>query len=125
MVTTVDFRSINFRTDPADRDAALERLANERAQALADTLKALDEYEPEILSTGGRPYRVLPQVIAVRVLADVTAGLSYREIERKYKRTQYAFSREWLRVAVDLGRLDRMAQGLLPVDLTNHGRKAA
>ena len=107
MVTT-DFRTIEFRTTPEGRKAAIAKLEDERQAEYDRILRQLDTH-PSVVNTGGRPPLRLPPEIAQRVLADVAGGTSFRAIERKYKPTPYRFSRHWLTWALADGRLESMA----------------
>ena len=109
MVTT-DFRTIEFRTTPEGRNAAIAKLEAERQAEYDRILRQLDTYQGNV-NTGGRPPLCLPPEIAQRVLADVDGGMSLCAIERKYKQTPYRFSRRWLTWALADDRLQLMAYG--------------
>ena len=109
MVTT-DFRTIEFRTTPEGRNAAIAKLEAERRADFDRVLHQLDTYQVDV-NTGGRPPLCLPPEIAQRVLADVDGGMSLCAIERKYKTTPYRFSRRWLSDALEDGRLRLLADG--------------
>ena len=122
MVTT-DFRTIEFRTTPEGRNAAIAKLEAERQAEYDRILRQLDTY-PENVNTGGRPLLCLPPEIAQRVLADVDGGMSLCAIERKYKQTPYRFSRRWLTWALADDRLQLMAYGKGVIVGRNTGVKA-
>ena len=110
MVTT-DFRTIELRTTPEGRQAAIAKLEAERQAEYDRILRQLDTYREDV-NTGGRPPLWLPPEIAQRVLADVDGGImSLCAIERKYKQTPYRFSRRWLTWALEDGRLRLLADG--------------
>ena len=109
MVTT-DFRTIEFRTTPEGRNAAIAKLEAERQAEYDRILRQLDTYQVDV-NTGGRPPLWLPPEIAQRVLADAAGGMSLCAIERKYKPTPYRFSRRWVSDALWDGRLRLMADG--------------
>ena len=109
MVTT-DFRTIEFRTTPDGRNAAIAKLEAERQAEYDRILRQLDTYQVDV-NTGGRPPLCLPPEIAQRVLSDAAGGMSLCAIERKYKPTPYRFSRRWVSDALVDGRLRLMADG--------------
>ena len=92
-------------------EQAERRSARQREKELAEETALLDEIArlrswtpPERIP--GRPPLELPQPIAVLVVADIEAGLQYRDIVEKYRRR---FSLGWLSNAVNSGRLRQMA----------------
>ena len=64
MVTT-DFRTIEFRTTPEGRNAAIAKLEAERQAEYDRILRQLDTYQVDV-NTGGRPPLWLPPEIAQR-----------------------------------------------------------
>ena len=89
-------RKISVRSDEERALVRAEREEREREE-FERILDALDDWDWDEDSKGGRPSIVLPPEIARRVLADLAEGRTPRAIARKFKATPWAFSHEWVR----------------------------
>ena len=104
----LDFADIRLLT-PEEQAARAAEVREQEELEHQRLLDRLDQWERKC-ERGGRPPIVLPSEIARRVLADIDAGYSDREIVRKYEGTPWRFSCRWLADAKKDGRLHRMAQ---------------
>ena len=105
----LEFKDIRLLTPEEQAARAAELKAQEELE-YQNLLYALDQWERKC-EKGGRPPLVLPAEIARRVLDDIDAGCSDREIARKYYDTPWRFSSRWLADAKKDGRLRQMAEG--------------
>lgn len=102
-----DYRDIR----PLTFDERAQRAAQRQAEQELAHQRILDQLDNWEFGSekGGRQPIVLPQEVALRVVADVEAGHADRAIERKYASTPWKFSARWLRRAINNGSLYRMA----------------
>ena len=108
IVPMLDFADIRLLT-PEEQAIRAAEIREQDELEYRQALARLDRWERRC-EKGGRPRRVLPPEIARRVLADIDAGYSDREIVRKYSHTPWRFSCRWLADAKKDGRLQEMAQ---------------
>ena len=104
----LNFSDIRLLT-PEEQAARAAELREQEEQEYQNLLFHLDQWERRC-EKGGRPRLVLPPEISRRVLADIDAGYSDREVVRKYSHTPWRFSCRWLADAKKDGRLHQMAQ---------------